>query len=211
MAPENFTEAENASYQEWLERKNRASISPALSIKFFELFLRGDSCDKIQSLNPGITLGQILEARVRDQWDRKREKYTEELYSGVADRFKQTVLESVEFTTDLLAAAHREHGQKLKKYIMSQDPADLGEVRITSFGAYAKVVDTLMKLTGQQKENTVRTIIMPENHEIPISGAAGRVAGDTTSVNSPTADRILKFLEEKNVVDAEIVDEKSKE
>lgn len=197
MAQDSLTQEEHNVYIEWLDRKNRASLSPALSAKMFELFLHGDTCERIVSLSPGIQLGQVLEARVRDRWDQRREKHLDELYGTIAARLKQTQLEAVEFTTDLMAAAHKEFGTKLKKYLMTGDVADLPDNAIKSLAAYSKVADVLLKLSGQNKDKTptMPTMVTPAAAVTPEGQKALGSGG--VRVDSGSANRILKFLEEQ--------------
>lgn len=154
MANGDLSAKEQSLYLEWLEKKTKPSLSPSLSTQLFQLFLNGYSCDEIcEHHNKIYPIGQILEARVRDEWDRRRKEHLDQLYSKVFDRVKQTQFESVAFTSDLLAAAHKLYGQKIKTFLETGKEDDLGEAQglIKSLDAYRKVAEMLLKLTGQDK------------------------------------------------------------
>jgi len=149
-ALERLSERERIAYNDWQENKNKPPLAPSLSAKLYNLFLNGYDCHEIVRLNEGLySLGMVLEARVRDGWDQRRHDYLESLFSSVEDKAKQTQAESVMFLTDLMAATHKHYGDKLKKYIQSGDINDLGDMRLDSPGAYKKVVEMFLKLTGQ--------------------------------------------------------------
>lgn len=152
-APQYLSEKEQALRAAWKETKNKPSLAPALSAQLFELFVHGLSCQDIVDLNRGVyKLEQVLEVRVRDGWDERRKQYVDQLFGSVIARVAQTQVESVGFITDMLAAAHKRHGDKLQKYLQTGDESDLPrDINIDSWTNYKSAVETLLKITGQEK------------------------------------------------------------
>jgi hypothetical protein len=148
-----LTAVEREEWQKW-RRTATAPLSPAVAVRLYELFLLGHSCDDIVRANENkFPLGMVLDARLRHEWDRRREAYLERLYSEAGENVRQRQVESAVFLTDVLAAAHVEHGDKLKKFLQTRDPKDLPDVfKVTSITTYKMVIDSLMKVTGQDKK-----------------------------------------------------------
>lgn len=124
-------------------------LAPLTQGKLFELFLNGKSPSEIQRLNPTFTLGQVVDAYIEGEWEKKRRTHVNRLLSRVRDRVVQVQSESVEFMADMLASAHKLHGDKLKRYLQSGNEKDLGDLKIENLEQYRKAADVLLKLTGQ--------------------------------------------------------------
>jgi len=61
------------------------------------------------------------------------------------------------FSADLLAAANKQFGDKLKRFIQTGDESELGkDLSVNSLKQYKDAVDLMMKLTGQDKESKVK-------------------------------------------------------
>jgi hypothetical protein len=134
-----------AAYKKSLDRKD-PELSPETSARMFALFLRGTDCAEIARLNRGIALGIILRARLADDWDGRRREYRHSLLDATRERVQQITLESVEFVSNTLAAAHKQHGDKAKRYLQSGDESELGSFAITSIKAYRDTLDVLREL-----------------------------------------------------------------
>lgn len=139
-------------YKEGRTRMARHPIAPVTSAKFFELYLTGKSCEDIHRLNPGFDLGQVVDAAVEGRWEDRRREHLDRLMDKARERVLQVQCESVEFVSDLLSAAHRLHGDKLKRFLQTGDPKELGDLQVGSLEQYRKAADVLLKLTGQDKQ-----------------------------------------------------------
>lgn len=208
-------ERESQVLKEWKEKANRRPLALNLSMELFQLFLHGYTCEEIHQQNQVYDFGQILDARLRDGWDRRRHDYLDKLYANLYDRVKQTQAESVAFTTDLLAAAHRLFGTQLRKYMQSGKEEDLGHARdlIKSLEAYRKVADILLKMTGQDKDKDRRPDMLPktvyvstdapvakpeEAAVVPAAVSQKALPPGTSEVMPPDiAARVLDFFAEK--------------
>lgn len=141
----------NEEKHAYLEYKNSGEprLSLVNSLRAFELFLNGSTCEEIVKLNEGFTLGAVIDARIRDQWDQKRESELNSLYKGVGERIKQTHSESMVFVSNLLAVAHRRFGPKIQAYLQSGMEEDLeGVIKIDSIKGYKELAELFLKVSG---------------------------------------------------------------
>ena len=142
-------------------RSGRAPLAPTFNQKLYDLYLRGFSSADIVTANPGLDLGAVVRARVDGDWDARRDRYTGELLTDSAASLRQTAAESLNFLSLILAVAHKEHGEKLRKYLVSGDPADLGDFKIESFKGYKLIIDTIAQLIGANQKSTVTHKMAP--------------------------------------------------
>lgn len=153
-------------------------------MQFYELFLNGYSCEEIAKLNEGkFDPGMIIDARVRHEWDARKSAHLESLYGGLLEKVKATQAEGAVFLTDMLSAAHKMYGSKIKKYLQTGDPKDLGGLQIESLDSYRKILETLMTLTGQHSGKT------GQQPKVQIVAQ-----GDVTVSNEPSASELLAQL-----------------
>ncbi len=152
-------------------RPEPARLSPTLEAQLFSLFLNGQDCVKIAQMNPGITLGQIVRARVESQWDLKRFEHVEALLKDARDRLQQTTLESVDFVAAQIAAAHKLYGEKVKRYLQTGNEKDLGGFSIHGWKAYNDAIELLKKLTGQDGTKQKVSGEIVHKHEVTVPAA----------------------------------------
>lgn len=155
---EALSERELDSLKRFREGKTKGlsyPLAPVTQAKLFELYLNGSCCEDIQKLNPTFTLGQVVDACVDGKWEQRRRNHINRLLSRVRDRVVQVQSESVEFMSNMLAAAHKLHGDKLKKFLQTGNEKDLGDVKIENLEQYRKAADVLLKLTGQSNTQKV--------------------------------------------------------
>lgn len=134
-------------------------LSAETQIKLYSLFLSGHSCSEIQELNKAFSLGQILVARMEGEWDRRRKEHLDSLFENVRSRVQQTTLESVSFIADQIAAVHKMHGDKAKKYLVSGDPKDFDDFGAGDIKGYKVLIEALQKITGTEKAGTEVNVI----------------------------------------------------
>jgi hypothetical protein len=177
---ERFTVDEQVAYDKFL-RSGKARVSVDFNKRLYELYLRGLGCDAIAVLNPGLSLGMVCCARVDGRWDERRDQYTAELLSETNGLLRQTAAEALQFLSLVLAVAHREHGEKLKKYLASGNPDDLGDFRIESFGNYKSVIETVAKLVGADQSRTVtHRMVGGAEQKMEDVGIVGALSGRLT-------------------------------
>lgn len=114
----------------------------------FQLYLRGMSCEDIRQLT-GFGLGQVVEAKVRGQWDRRKTEYDASLLLDGAEAIKRSQLEAALLSADMITAAATLNRKRIAKYLMSHDEKDLGDLSIGSLGALQKALEIMMTATRQ--------------------------------------------------------------
>jgi hypothetical protein len=173
-AVEKLTADERIDYERY-HRSGRPGLSPDFSARLYDLYLRGIPCDEIARLNKGLEIGQVLKARVDGLWDHEREVYTNKLLLESGDLLRQTAAESLNFLSLVLAVAHKEQGERLKKYLATGDPKELGNFTINNMAAYQRIIQTIAQLVGADQKKTV-------THKFP--GQAGQQAPNEAPAES---------------------------
>ncbi|MHA1860983.1 MAG: hypothetical protein ACTSVM_01625 [Candidatus Ranarchaeia archaeon] len=133
-------------------KKTEGILAGSTARTFFELFLNGHTTKEIYNQNKSFPWGMIIDARIRYDWDKERDVYTRELFTGVRQKLIKNQIESVHMLADLLAATHKNIGGRLKKYLQTGDETLIKDINLTSIHSYGKTVALLMKMTGQEKE-----------------------------------------------------------
>jgi hypothetical protein len=155
---------EKTALEEYEQSATSEPIALSTALEMYELYLNGHSYEEILKVNrrkgKGFTLGQIVDAGIRFQWAERRFEHQKSLFDGIKTKVAQTQHESVSFITDVIAAAHKLHGNRIKAYLQSGDEADLGDLRIESLKQYRDAVQMMMVLTGQDPDGNKKT---PQN------------------------------------------------
>lgn len=152
----NKTELE--AFQEW-EASEDAPLSPIAGARLYDRFLHGSSCVEIASLNPGISLGQIVQARLVQEWDRRRDEYVDDLMKVTEQKHKQVALETINFVSDLLSANNTRFNNKIQKYLKSGQEKDLEDLAMDLKG-FKEMAALHHKLLASQTEK--RTVVSGE-------------------------------------------------
>lgn len=142
----------------YFKSAKQAEIAPSKAAEMYELFINGKDCEEIRKLNSGFSLGQIVHARVRDDWDLKRDGHQQRLVETVVPQVMQTQMEASLFVKDLLAAAIKLHWEKIQRYLQDGNEIHLKGTPLEG-GATLKqirdIIDTLQAATGQDKKKVV--------------------------------------------------------
>lgn len=145
---------ERSAYDDFKE-SGKHGLGPTLSLSLFELYVNGKSVRDIQKQNQVYTLGQVVDAKVRYDWDRERELYLSELHSKARARILQTQMESADFIADVMAATHKKYGGAIKEYLQTGNESALKGFDLGSIMQYNKAIEGLLKITGQDKKKEV--------------------------------------------------------
>ncbi len=191
-----LSEVEKESYKEW--KKEKVPPLPlAASLKGYELFLNSYSCDDIARIS-GCPLGQVVDARLRYSWDQTRDEQLKALYAKIEERVLVTKSQALAHVTDLLAAAHKFQGEKIKKYLYEDDPNALGDLRIATVKDYREIVNLLVALTSPQQGGKI------PNTPSGLVSVSGKVE-HTHTVQKDSKPEALDVL--KGIEDAELVND----
>lgn len=162
----------------------QAPLAPDTQAKLFKLFLNGKTTSEIQRLNPQFTFGQIVNARVMGEWDRRFNEHLDELLNNTASRVRQVTMESINFVCDLLSVTHQMHSDRIKKFLQTGDPSELGTLQINSLQGYKQGVELLQKLTGQDKQQNVK-----------VDGTITHKAEAPSHANQPSPEEAANILQ----------------
>ncbi len=179
--------------------ESRAEASKELADDMYELFMRGLSCDEIRRRNPGLSLGQVVRARIQYGWDERLREYDDRLLANARAGAQRIGLESVEFISKLIAANHKLTLQHVERFLQSGNPDDLGAAAVMTVKQYRELLDTLVKLTGQDTQRVKGEVLHRVQHEGQAQAAAGTAAGGSapgTPLSPTQAALVLRALEE---------------
>ena len=158
---EKLTAKEKRELAKWEKSKDYAPLSLEISLGLYELFLNGHSFEEIVRVSNlqgrSFTVGMVADAALRYDWFTKREDHQQTLYNGIVAKTRGIQAESVSFIGDMLAAAHKLHGDKLKEFLVTGDPnllAGRTGVLISSLKEYRDVIALLMTVTGQHQSGS---------------------------------------------------------
>lgn len=190
----NLTEKELEAYNYFVNLNESVPV-PEEQAKLFVLFLSGKSCQEIQESNQQFSLGQVIYCRLLGEWDNRYNAYLTELLNNTMKRLQTVTLETIGFLCDLISVANAEHGEKIRNYIKTKNPEDLGGLQITTLNGYKNAIELLQKITGQDGQKKKEITI---NHTNNSSGFNAR-----SGVSSDDASKILEMLVESNVQEKE--------
>ena len=169
-------------------------LAPATAASFFELFLNGNEVDEIHRLNKAFPLESILDARIRYKWDEHKEYCAQALHSKIKDKLIRAQLETASLLADMLTAANKKHGDRLKKYLQTGDEKDLGDaLTINSIPAMLKVVDRIQKITGQDRQHKVTK---EETFNLNLQSGITKSEETDDGMSADTAAKILSAIAE---------------
>jgi len=186
---------ENTEYELWTH-----ALSPPLplanALKLYELFLNGYSCDEIFRVNGGkIPLGQIVDARVRYQWDERKAQQLESVYGNIEQKVLKTKNDAILHITDQLAASHKLMGDRIKLFLQEGDPEVLGSMDLANLKAYKELLQMLMTLTSDKSTG--------KSKDVQVHGAVKHVHTVVTEeakpLSSGDAAKILDILDQNGV------------
>lgn len=130
------------------KHKTAGAIKDLEAAKLYELFLLGDSFQKLASQFPQYTIGKIILTAALRGWTHDRDKMLSTLQDRVRAKVVKSVLEQVDFLTAMMSVANTEHLDAMIKYI--QDPINNPKpaMRITNIKEYKEVSENLYKIVA---------------------------------------------------------------
>lgn len=130
------------------KHKTAGAIKDLEAAKLYELFLLGDSFQKLATQFPQYPVGQIILTAALRGWTHDRDKMLSTLQDRVRAKVVKSVLEQVDFLTAMMSVANTEHLDAMIKYI--QDPMNNPKpaMRITNIKEYKEVSENLYKIVA---------------------------------------------------------------
>jgi len=131
-------------------RKNKTAgaLKDLEAAKLFELYLLGESIEKIANQFPEYELGQIILTAALRKWGKDREKMTYTLQERVRAKVVKSVIDQVDFLTTMLSVNNAEHMEAMVKYIRDPINNPKPDLRIGNIKEYKDVVETLHKIVS---------------------------------------------------------------
>lgn len=169
---------ELASYK-YFVNTSYPPLAQDLSQKFYELFENGASCEEIRKANPGLSLGSIVHARVRDGWDVMRSNHLLDLERDIPERVAKTQLDSADFLQKLLTATHMIHSEALNQFLATGDKKHLAGTPFVNMKLkdYQQIIELLLKVTGQENKKIleVKGSVTVQNKGVPTVEEAANI------------------------------------
>lgn len=176
------------------------ALSSDTCLKFFELFLSGTDCSEIHRLNKAFPYEAILWARIKYNWDTARDLNLFRLQQATQNKVMKAQLEATSLMSDMIAAANRRYGDKLKRYLQTGDEDEIkGVMGVESIQGLLRVMEGLLKATGQDRIS--KTIHESRHHHTVVNSplqaslASPAQTGDKKqTISSEAAAQVLAII-----------------
>lgn len=113
-----------------------------------QAFLSGSTLDEVAQSFPEFSLGQIVDAYVRYDWEQARANNIERVALSSAYKYAIASSEVVGHLSNYLMAVHKKIGQDLRRYLDTGDESFIQGIDLKSFRTYKEAVETLQNVTG---------------------------------------------------------------
>lgn len=184
--------AEDEALDIW-RRDHDEHLTLEESMPLYELYLNGNTTQDIFHLKNGkIPFGQIVDAKTRYEWDRRKSQQLASIFKKVEEKSVKAKADAVFYLTDALAVAHKQMGHKMQKFLETGDESALGAADFSSLKNYKMILEMLQLLTADKKDT----------REVNVGGVVQH-QHNLTIDNSKTAANLLKMFDEGKIVDGE--------
>jgi hypothetical protein len=185
---EKLAKEEDEAYREWRRRKE-AHLPLAQALKMYELYLNGYSCEEIFKVNgQKFPIGQIVDAKIRYEWDERKEAQIASLYAKVEEKVLFVKNEAVSHLADLMAAAHKIWGARIGRFLQDGDMTLIEGFDPSTLKNYKEILGMMQELTTAQK--------LPKTNEVKVNGTVNHVYDAKASkMNSSSASDLLKVID----------------
>ncbi len=151
-----IVEKEDDEYRKW-KREKQAPIPLTLALQMYELYLNGYSCEEIWRVNAQrYPLGQIVDAKIRYDWDERKDTQLATLYGNIEKKVLHVKHEAVSHLADLLSAAHKIWGDKVAQFLQEGDMNLLVGFDPSTVKNYKEILGMLQLLTAQKESKDVK-------------------------------------------------------
>lgn len=144
-----MSKAEEKAYRAYCNG-NEPPLAPELQEQLFRAYLNGSSCEKIWKANKEtFSLGALVAARVDGDWDGKIKENATEMIAVTLGKVARARMESINLLSDLISATVQAETDKIVKFTQTQNPEDLGMLRIEGLKGLTEAISSLEKLVGK--------------------------------------------------------------
>jgi hypothetical protein len=186
-----IVKVEQEALEQW-QKKREQHLTLDQSMALYEHYLNGHSVEEIFHLKNGkIPFGQIVDAKQRYEWDRRKNTQLSNLYKKVEERAVKAKADAVFLLTDALAIAKKQLGDRFRKYMETGDESHLGTLDLANLKNYKMILEMLQLLTEQNKNQK----------EVSVGGVVTHQ--HNVSVDSVKASDLLRLFDEGKIIDGE--------
>lgn len=193
---------EEQAYKQWQAEEDAYPIPAQLAAGMYELYLNSYSCTDIWKVNAQrYPLGQIVDAKIRYEWDKRRDMQLASLFNNIEKKVLVTKNEALSHLSDMLAAAHKVWRERLMKFIQEGDPNALQGLDFYSIKNYKEILQLFNAMTGnstpanQEKPKVQVDGVVKHVHSVQEKDSKKKVK------NSADASEILKIIENAEIID----------
>lgn len=147
QTPSYLTQEEQSILDQWTGN----GLLTGDKLKAFAAFLDNMSCLEITEMYPELSMGALLKTRIQDEWDVKRNEFLEQLYLQAMNNAKKAHLDGVNFVSSITGIFHKKYAPMIKKYYVTGDPEDLGELKDLKFRDYKTTMELLIKMVALER------------------------------------------------------------
>ncbi len=148
-------EKEAEEYRRW-KRKGEAPIPLTIALQMYELYLNSYTAEEIWRVNgQRYPLGQIVDAKIRYDWDERREVQLANLYGNIEKKVLHVKNEATSHLADLLSAAHKIWGDKVAQFLQEGDMTLLTGFDPSTIRNYKEILGMLQLLTSSKDAKAV--------------------------------------------------------
>lgn len=186
-----IVKVEQEALERW-QKTHEPHLDLNSSMSLYEHYLNGCTVEEIFHIQKGkIPFGQIVDAKERYEWDRRKTQQLSALYKKVEDRAVKAKAEAVFMLTDALAVARKQFGDKFQKYLETGDATHLGTLDLTNLKNYKMLIEMLQLLTDKKDS--------PK--EVSVGGTVQHQ--HSVSIDNKNAAKLLKMFDEGKIVDVD--------
>lgn len=185
--------AEKEALEQW-GREQKAPLPLDKSLELYEHFLNGNTTEDIFHLYKGdIPFGQIVDAKERYEWDKRKKSQLASIFKKVEERVVKTKADAVFLLADALAVSRKLFMDKFQKFQETGDPSHLGAFDPTNLKNYKMLLEMFQLLTETKQEVK----------EVNVGGTVTHEHSVKVKADQKNAAKLLQLLDENNVLDGE--------
>lgn len=186
--------AEKEALEQW-ERRQEEPLGLDKSLELYGHYLNGrDVEDIFHYYNGKIPFGQIVDSKIRYEWDKRKKTQLSSLFKKVEEKIIKTKADTVFYLSDILEASHKFNGKKIKLYLETGDEAVLGSLDLSNVKTYKTILE-LFDMISQKSEAQV------DSKEVNVTGAVTHQHNVKVKATDAEAAKLLKMFDNGEIVD----------
>ncbi len=187
-----IVKVEQEALERW-QKTHEPHLDLEQAMTLYEHYLNGCTVEEIYHLKNGkVPFGQIVDAKQRYEWERRKTQQFTALFKKVEERAVKSKAEAVFMLTDALAVARKLFGDRFKKYLETGDATHLGTLDLTNLKNYKMLIEMLQMLTDTKDSS---------HKEVSVGGTVQHQ--HSVSIDNKNAAKLLKMFDEGKVVDVD--------